>query len=167
MQLKYIISALCVSLSYCANAQTIRDVFTSMPDTIISILTHNDRLDLLDYAEANNSTPVKNRFGGSCTIDKMTDKYLHLHLTSQTDVTIKIMDYNGTKAVCLIRTSAIDNKKDSHVSFYSTAWKPMPAAYSLLPKDVQDKTNDFVEVVLNPDSDVFVVNRIVDKIEYK
>ena len=60
-----------------ASAQTdINAVFVSMPDSLLPLLTRNDRLDLLDYHK------VTNQMGGTTTLLERNDTTICLQLTA-------------------------------------------------------------------------------------
>ena len=56
-----------LSVALCAPAQhlTIRDVFKSMPDSLMPYLSNNNRLDFIDFMDSNMKAEVKNQFGGN------------------------------------------------------------------------------------------------------
>ena len=43
----------------------IRDVFKQMPDSLMPYLSQNNRLDFIDFLDANMKAEVKNRLGGT------------------------------------------------------------------------------------------------------
>ena len=65
-----------------ASAQTdINAVFVSMPDSLLPLLTRNDRLDLLDYHKAGMEARVTNLMGGTTTLLERNDTTICLQLT--------------------------------------------------------------------------------------
>lgn len=65
-----------------AGAQTnINAVFVSLPDSLLPLLTRNDRLDLLDYHEAGMEARVTNSLGGTTTLLERNDTTICLQLT--------------------------------------------------------------------------------------
>lgn len=66
-----------------ASAQTdINNVFVSMPDSLLPLLTRNDRLDLLDYHKAGMEARVTNLMGGTTTLLERNDTTICLQLTA-------------------------------------------------------------------------------------
>ena len=45
-------------------AQKMRDVFAAMPDSVLGIMTKNNRLDCIDFIENDMEAKVRNRFDG-------------------------------------------------------------------------------------------------------
>ena len=65
------------------SAQTdINAVFVSMPDSLLPLLTRNDRLDLLDYHKAGMEARVTNLMGGTTTLLERNDTTICLQLTT-------------------------------------------------------------------------------------
>lgn len=68
-----------------AGAQrNINTVFLSLPDSLLPLLTHNDRLDLLDYHKAGMESRVTNSLGGTTTLLERNDTTICLQLTAAT-----------------------------------------------------------------------------------
>lgn len=66
-----------------ASAQTdINNVFVYMPDSLLPLLTRNDRLDLLDYHKAGMEARVTNLMGGTTTLLERNDTTICLQLTT-------------------------------------------------------------------------------------
>lgn len=66
-----------------ASAQTdINNVFVYMPDSLLPLLTRNDRLDLLDYHKAGMEARVTNLMGGTTTLLERNDTTICLQLTA-------------------------------------------------------------------------------------
>ena len=59
---------LCIALSLSVSASdgiTLRDAFRQMPDSLMPMLTQNNRLDCLDFLDAGMKAEVRNRLGGT------------------------------------------------------------------------------------------------------
>ena len=59
-----------------ASAQTIKEVWSDMPDSIMPLLSRNNRLDCVDYWEAGQYGDVKNRLEGKVVILFMNEDSL-------------------------------------------------------------------------------------------
>ena len=62
-------------------AQKMRDVFAAMPDSVLGIMTKNNRLDCIDFIENDMEAKVRNRFDGFSVLKALTVDYLDLQLT--------------------------------------------------------------------------------------
>ena len=54
-------------------AKRMRDYFADMPDSILYVMTRNNRLDCIDFIENNMQARVRNRFDAFSELKKMTD----------------------------------------------------------------------------------------------
>ena len=66
---------------------------------------------------------MKNRFGNTSEMLKLTDDYLFVRLTSASTLEMKLLPVNdSTKVVCVVHTYSAP-VADSSISFYTTDWK--------------------------------------------
>ena len=98
--MKHVISFLCVvSLTLCvrvpAQAQTMKEVWTSMPDSVMTLLTRNNRLDCLDYWEAGQEGRVANRLDGEVKILFLSDDSLSVSDTGVSRYEMRLERKNG------------------------------------------------------------------------
>lgn len=89
---------------------------------------------------------IKNVFGGSTTIDSLSNNFAIINLNSVTDLQIRILPYNdSTQILCVVKTV---NKpiKESIVNFYTTDWYEIKDTFNL-PKNVMGEslTADFLQ----------------------
>ena len=98
------------------------EVFRTMPDSIVRLLTDNDRMDLLDFAESNMTARVTNRLDGKSTLNILTDDYLHLTVTTLSSLQMRLFPLNdGRQAVVVVKTVA-GPAKDSILKIYTSDW---------------------------------------------
>lgn len=98
------------------------EVFRTMPDSIVRLLTDNDRMDLLDFAESNMTARVTNRLDGKRTLNILTDDYLHLTVTTMSSLQMRLFPLNdGRQAVVVVKTVA-GPAKDSVLKIYTSDW---------------------------------------------
>lgn len=74
--MKYVmmlVFAMCIAP---ASAQTIKEVWSDMPDSIMPLLSRNNRLDCVDYWEAGQQGDVRNRLEGKVVILFMNEDSL-------------------------------------------------------------------------------------------
>lgn len=113
-----------------ANAQKkveMRDVLKQMPDTVISYLSTNNKLDMIDFIDSHMKANVTNAFDGTTTLDTLTNDYLKISLTPASTLEMRLLPFGNTGAgaagqvVCMVVTYG-DGVKESEVRFYSTEW---------------------------------------------
>ena len=86
-------------------AQDMKTLFVSMPDSIAPLLTKVNREDCIDFLASNMKAEVKNRFGKTAELKKLTDDYLQLQTTSRSTLEMKLLPLNDSvKIVCMVNT---------------------------------------------------------------
>lgn len=139
------ISLLVLPLSL--RAQLAKDVFKAMPDSLNLLLTSVNRADFIDFLESKMKAEVTNRFDGKSEMTALTSDYIHIRMTPQSTWEMKLLPLtDSTKVVCAVSTVCAP-ACDSHIRFYTTDWKELPAADFLPALPV---TDDFIEAA--PDS---------------
>ena len=138
---------LCVS----AQAQTkMADVIRTMPDSILPLLTKNDRLDFVDYLESNAQAKLKNKFGNECEMTRLTADYAHIRMSDVSQVELKLLPAGdaATQLVCIVSTYRVDSLYDSSVRFYSADWQLLPTRQYLN----LTETDDYQRISLSESS---------------
>lgn len=147
-------------------AQDLRTLFVEMPDTLLPLLTANDRRDMIDFRDAGMTTPVSNRLDGKSRITALTDDYLSLELSRSSSMQIKMINcVGGDTLLCVVNTVAAE-ACDSRIHFYNTRWERVDGPYFTMPSiadffhpsDSVAKALDIcdiylVKLSLSPDSD--------------
>jgi len=110
-----------------SQAQTASELFVALPDPALLSLTVSDRLDLIDMYKAGEKAIVKNQFGDSCSLLRMTNDYLQI-LTGKNTVELFLLPMiNDSKITGLIQTVCTP-VCDSKLEFYSVTWKKLDAS---------------------------------------
>lgn len=149
-----------------AQAQDLRALFIEMPDTLLPLLTDNDRRDMIDFWDARMSTSVVNRLDGKSRITALTDDFLSVELSRSSSMQIKMLNADGGDTLlCIVNTVGAE-AYDSRIHFYNSRWErvdglkfAMPSIVDFfLPSDSVDKAlavSDIylVKLSLSADSD--------------
>ena len=101
----------------------------AMPDSILPLLTPNNRLDFIDFHDANMEAVVTNRMEGKSRMETLTDDFLHINSTKTTDVTMKLLPVNDTTDVLCMVTTVRASVDDSRIAFFDARWQPVDAAF--------------------------------------
>lgn len=109
----------------------IRQWFTAMPDSVMPLLTKNNRLDFLDFLDCKMEAVVTNRLDGKSRMDRLTDNYLYIRYTSSCDVAMKLLPVNDSTDILCMVTTVKAMVSDSRVNFYDTSWQPIPLEFLL------------------------------------
>lgn len=124
-------------------AQTLRELFINMPDSICLLLTKNDRADFADFLDSKMRAQVKNKFGRQSEMKALTKDYLLLETTSASTLQMKLLTVNDSVDVILAVETCQGPASDSRLTVYSTSWQKLPLKdYITLPS-----SDDFLSVL--------------------
>lgn len=113
-------------------AQEAKTCFKNMPDSICPLLSAVNRADFIDFLESKMKAEVTNSFGGKSEMTELSPDYIRVQMTPQSTWQMKLLPVNdSTKVICTVSTVCAP-ACDSHINFYTTDWKELPAA-SYLP----------------------------------
>lgn len=113
-------------------AQEAKTCFKNMPDSICPLLSAVNRADFIDFLESKMKAEVTNSFGGKSEMTELSPDYIRVQMTPQSTWQMKLLPVNdSTKVICTVSTVCAP-ACDSHINFYTTDWKELPAA-SFLP----------------------------------
>ena len=124
--MKKLLIALSLMLANSVFAQTtMSEALKSMPDSLMPYLTHNNRLDCIDFCEANMKAEVRNTFDGKSELVRLTSNYALFHLNDASTIELCLLDAGNSQVVCMIQTYGTD-LRESVISFFSTSWQQLP-----------------------------------------
>lgn len=119
-----------------------RDVFATLPDSILPTVTRNNRLDCIDFIENNMEAKVRGSFGEYVTLEALTPTYLRFATSTSAYIEMKLLPAADSLIICFVSTvvTGADSLqlKDSSVRFYTTGWQPLPASDFLAIPSVPD-----------------------------
>lgn len=105
-----------------------RDVFAAMPDTLLPLVSRNNRLDCIDYIENNMEARVRNVIDEYVTLEALTKDYARFRTSPSGFMELKLM---ADTLLCVVRTVEAGRDsmhvEDSRVAFFSAQWEPLPA----------------------------------------
>ena len=131
-----------------SQAQTVGELFISLPDPAFLTLSTSDRMDLIDLYKAGQKAIVKNGFEDSCSILRMTDDYLQIQTGKNTTELFILPMINDSKIVGLIQTVCAP-VCDSKLDFFTTSWKQLSASLFI---NFAGKS-DFLREGINPEDE--------------
>lgn len=117
----FLIAVLGVSASASFAQVKMRDVFAQLPDSVLPLMTKNNRLDCIDFIENNMEARVKNRFDESLVLESLTSDYLLVHTSASSFVEMKLVPQAGDTLICVNRTY-LGPAADSDVRLYTMEW---------------------------------------------
>ena len=129
------VAALCF---FEANAQTMEQVFAEMPDSIVPVMTKNNRLDCIDFYKSNMKPNVENLYGGKSELLKLDDNYLLLRPTSVSTVAMRKFVPTAGETFIVVAYTYSSPAKDTDIKFYTMSWKPLPAGNFVSPPEKKE-----------------------------
>ena len=103
--MKWIIGLVCMLCSMSLQAQDLKSLYIALPDSLSPLLTKVNREDFGDFLASNMKAEVKNRFGQTSEMLKLTDDYLLVHVSKSSREEMKLLPLNDSvKVVCVVRT---------------------------------------------------------------
>lgn len=122
----------CMTSVCSAQEPTLRDVFRQMPDSLLPTLTHNNRLDFLDFLDAGMKAEVKNRLGGTSVMTALTADSLSLQVSPALRVDMLLLPLaepidSMNQVVVVGETFLTDSVYgETSVRYFNTNWQPVP-----------------------------------------
>lgn len=124
-RLKYLFLLLLMAGAVGQARTPIRQWLVAMPDSVMPLLTKNNRLDFIDFLDSKMEAVVTNRLDGKSQMNVLTDDYLHISYTRTCDVAMKLLPVADTVDVLCVVTTVKAAVDDSHVAFFDEAWRPI------------------------------------------
>ena len=134
----YSLLLLFVALSQVSARTPLRHWLVAMPDSVMPLLTKNNRLDFIDFYDAQMAAVVTNRMDGSSRMNTLTDDFVQIKYTASTDVAMKLLPVNdSTDVLCMVTTvkAAVD---DSRIAFFDAEWRPMDITQYFVEPRIED-----------------------------
>lgn len=95
-------------------------------DSVLGIMTKNNRLDCIDFIENDMEAKVRNRFDGFSVLKALTVDYLDLQLTPNCRVEMKLLPAEDTlNYICVARTYS-GPVTETKVALYAPDWNVLP-----------------------------------------
>ncbi len=101
-------------------AAHIRNYFKECPDIFFPMLTHNNKLDLLDFMDSKMDAVVKNIYGEQTRLLKLTDDYLKIKTSASSQTEMKLLPMGRDTLLCIVKTLWLP-EPESEVSIVAAA----------------------------------------------
>ena len=138
----------------------ISDLFREMPDSLLPVLSENNRLDMIDFMASGMKAEVSNRLGGKSEMTMLTDDSLRVKVSDALTMTLLLITpldsiESGNKVICCVRTYGTDESMlQSVTSFYTTQWNQMNQTPPLNDEDTQRIHAMDMQTILNWERDI-------------
>ena len=119
---KLIVLLVAVSLSAFAQAKSLREMWVSMPDSLVPTLDKSLRIEYIDLMDMGVKADVKNLLGEECVMDTLSSDYLQVNTSKIAVLQMKLLPQaNGDSLLCLVKTFSAP-EQESEVRFYDSQW---------------------------------------------
>lgn len=113
-------------LSISMQAQSLRECWLNMPDSVMPTIGKSQRLELVELLDMGVKAEVKNLFGEDCVLDTISCDFLQLSSSPSSVFQVKLLPMDSTKdsLLCVVKTF-MGTEKESELHFYTRQWKEM------------------------------------------
>lgn len=124
---KFVVFLMAVALSTFSYGKSLRDMWVSIPDSLIPTLDKNLRIECLDLLDMGVKPEVKNLLGTDCMLDTLTADYLLLKTSKAAVVQMKLLPLSaGDSLLCVVKAFSAP-ERESEVRFFNQQWKEVDA----------------------------------------
>lgn len=106
-------------------AQNIRSAFVQMPDTLLLLLTQNDRRDCIDFVDAGMRAVVTNRLGGKSELTRLSPDYLCLKTSPTSTMQMRMLPHAAGDSILCVVNSVHAEACNSDIRFYNSKWEEL------------------------------------------
>lgn len=128
-------ATLCV---WTAKAQDMERIFAEMPDSIVPVMTKNNRLDCIDFYKSKMKSNVENIYGGKSELLALGNDYLFIMPTQKSAVAMKRLATSSGDTIIVVVSTYLSPAKESDVVFYSGKWERLSAQKLISPPEKGD-----------------------------
>ena len=129
--LAIIITHFSLLIPHYSAAQTLKDVFKQMPDSLMPYLTANNRLDFIDFMDSNMKAEVANTAGGTSEMTALTADSLSIRMSEALRVDMLLLDLDEPvdtirQVIVFVETFLADSVYGESVcKTFTVDWQPV------------------------------------------
>lgn len=124
----FILLALLFSVNAVAQGVQMRNLFASMPDSLLPMMTKNNRLDCIDFIENDMEAKVRNRLDDYVELKTLTQDYLLLQTSEQSRVEMRYVAKGDTTGIVYLVRTYYGPAGDSSIECYDQDWRVVKMA---------------------------------------
>lgn len=127
-RLRYLFFLAWMSLSAQAQRPTLVELFKAMPDSVLPILTQNNRLDMIDFMEAGMKAEVTNLLDGQSVMTALSADSLSIRLDSVLQIDMRTETVSDSTILIKVRRTYRTSKKEEEqvTDVYDAKWHLLP-----------------------------------------
>ena len=123
MKMRLALFIFCISFVVESSARTMKQFLMAMPDSVLPVLSLDNRLDAVDFLESGMKATVQNNFGESSTLLRLSDDYASWELSTVVSCELKLLVSGADTTVCM-STTYHSPFPESVLTFYNKDWQP-------------------------------------------
>ena len=117
-----ILIILCLTTNVRVSAKTIKEIWTSLPDSMIVYLDKDTRAECINLLEMNMKPEVTNKLGGKTRIDTLTSNFISVALTESSNMQIRLLPTQSDTILCVVHTFCAP-PSESSIALYTQDWE--------------------------------------------
>lgn len=127
-RLRYLFFLAWMSLTAQAQRSTMAELFKAMPDSVLPILTQNNRLDMIDFMEAGMKAEVTNLLDGQSVMNALSADSLSIQLDSVLQIDMRTETASDSTILIKVRRTYRTSKKEEEqvTDVYDAEWHLLP-----------------------------------------
>lgn len=107
------------------SARSMREMWLSMPDSIIPYLNRSMRTELVNLADVKAKDGINNLLKEKSVIDTLSERYLSVTVSGSSQVQMRLLpSAEGDSILCMVSTFK-GPEPESEIRFYSFDWKEL------------------------------------------
>ena len=137
-------------------AKDIREIWLTMPDSLVTYLDKNKRIEMVDYIDMQVRADVKNALEGVSVMDTLTHDFLQVTLNEVCTLQMRTLSTElGDTVFCLVKTFR-GPQAESEATIYNTNWQKiknisLPLPYLSKPDTMSTTKPNIVSAARVPD----------------
>lgn len=157
-----ILIGLLLAVSGRAGDLLMKEVFRTMPDSLMPYLSENNRLDFIDFMDSGMKAEVRNTLGGTSEMTALTVDSLSIRMSEALRVDMLLLapsQEDTCRVVCFVQTYGTDSLSlESTVDYYTTTWQQLAVAPELSASDKRRIAALKVQTILKRDEEMYKKN---------
>ena len=113
-------------------ARDMRACFKEAPVDVFPLLTHNNRLDMLDFWDSKMDAVVKNVYGDSVQLSELRENYMRLESSSVSEMELMLLPAMKDTLLCMVKTYRLLEPESELSFFHSATWTPISEKENLI-----------------------------------
>lgn len=137
-----------------ADGLKMKDVFSRTPETVLPLLTTNNKLDCIDFIENDMEAKVRNKVDEYAELKQLTSDYLLMQTSTKSHTEMRLLEANDSTFTVLVLHTCKGPVADTEAAVYNERWERLdstitkrPAIEAFFPDIPADKAETMVNIM--------------------